>query len=149
MTKLENLFFLSNNFYIWSLWSVTDLIHCAILCEAVCLSNPPSTGPNALLSACVQIPPRSPWDKLPPLPSIQARVITLSAGWQACIGWSFVNRRRSRVTAQPFLPSPLCFSPPPCFDLSIRTGDLQPTTVATLPSHHPISSPSTLLWFTR
>lgn len=95
-------FFFCNNFYAWSLRSMTDLIHFAILCEAVCLSNPPSTGPNALLSACVQIPPCSPWDKLPFLPSIQERVITLSARWQARIGWPFVNRRRSRVTAQPF-----------------------------------------------
>lgn len=40
-------------------------------------------------------------DKLPPLLSIQARALTLRAGWQASIGWSFINARQSCATAHP------------------------------------------------
>lgn len=60
-------------------------------------------------------------DKLPPLLSIQARALTLWAGWHARIGWSFINVRQSCTTAHPSFPL-LPSNPPTRFDLSIRRG---------------------------
>lgn len=89
---------------------------------------------RSLKCLCPEPPLCSLRDKLPPLLSIQARALTLPVGWQTCIGWSFVNRRQTCATAHhPSFPLLSASSPPLCFDLSIRTGDLQLTTVATPP----------------